>query len=84
MKIQHGLLAAFVCLMLTPLAEAGVKHAAHEVKDATVHAAKKTGGAARDAAHATGHAIKDVAHNIADKSREGYHATKRAVHKAVE
>jgi hypothetical protein len=67
--------------MLSPLASADVSHAAHHVKEATVRAVKKTGEVARDAAHGTAHAAKTVAHGVAAKTREGYHATRQALHK---
>lgn len=79
---KHRLLLAALCAsMLSPLASADVSHAAHHMKDATVRGVKKTGEVAREAAHGTAHAARTVAHDIAAKTREGYHAARRAVHK---
>ncbi|MDF3835440.1 hypothetical protein P3W85_21130 [Cupriavidus basilensis] len=81
MQNQKRILAALFALTLCPLARADVHEAAHDVKEATVHAAKRTGELARDAGHGIGQAAKAVAHDVASKAREGYYATKRAVHK---
>lgn len=83
-KFPKLLTAALFALMLSPLAEADVPQAAHDVKETTVHIAKKTGEVAKDAAHATAHAAKAVAHGVASTAREGYDATKQAVHRATE
>jgi hypothetical protein len=83
-KFQTLLLAASLSLTLSPLAEADVPQAAHEVKETTVHMARKTGEAAKDAGHATAHAAKVVAHGVANTAREGYYATRRAVHHSTQ
>lgn len=81
MKGHKLLFAALLASMLSPLAEANVAHAAHDVKVTTVHVTRKIGEGARDAAHGTARATKAAAHAIASKTREGYHATRRAVHR---
>jgi hypothetical protein len=83
-KFQKLLPVALFSLMLSPLAEADVPQVAHDVKETTVHIARKTGEVAKDAAHATAHAAKSVAHGVASTAREGYYATKQAVHRSTE
>jgi hypothetical protein len=83
-KFHPFLPVALFSLAFSTLAEADVPQAAHDVKVTTVHIAKKTGEAAKDAAHATAHAAKSVAHGVASTAREGYYATKQAVHRATE
>jgi hypothetical protein len=83
-KFRTLFLVAMLSLMLSPLAEADVPQAAHNVKETTVHIARKTGDVAKDAAHATAHAAKTVAHGVASTAREGYYATKQAVHRATD
>jgi hypothetical protein len=83
-KFHQLLPIAVFSLMLSPMAEADVPQAAHDVKETTVHIAKKTGEVAKDAAHATAHAAKSVAHGVASTAREGYYATKQAVHRATD
>jgi hypothetical protein len=83
MKGYKLLFAALVASTLSPLAEANVAHAAHDVKVTTVHIARKIGEGARDAAHGTAHAASAATHGFASKVREGYHATKRAVHRVT-
>jgi len=82
-KNHKLLLAIAFAALLSPLANADVAGAAHSVKETTVHAAKKTGEVAREAAHGTAHAAKTVAHGVANTARNGYRATKQAVHKVI-
>ncbi len=71
-------------MVLSPLTQADVPQVAHDVKDTTVQAVHKTGEVARNVGHATAHAAKAVGHGVASATREGYDATKHAVHKATE
>jgi hypothetical protein len=80
-KSRKFLLAALILAVLSPMAEADLAETTHDVKQATVNAARKTGQAAREAGHATARAAKTVGHDVANTARNGYQATKRAVHK---
>lgn len=81
MKIRKTLLAAVVLATVSQFAHADLHEIGHDIKTTTVDAGRKIGHAARGAGHATAQGAKAVGHGIANTTRNGYHAVKRAFHK---
>lgn len=70
---------AIVLAALSPLAHASLASDAHAFKEGVKTAGKKGGHAVRDAAIEVGHGAKAAGHAIADTTKQGWHATKKAV-----
>lgn len=79
MKNRKVLLAGLTLMLLSPLANADLAKAGHEVKESAVEAAKKTAQVGREIGHATAETAKAVGHAVADGARKGYHATRDAL-----
>ncbi|RWA54171.1 hypothetical protein AU476_10990 [Cupriavidus sp. UYMSc13B] len=59
--------------------DASVAEDARGFKNGVKSAGKQAGHAVRDGAHAVGRGAKAAGHAIADTTKQGYHATKKAV-----
>lgn len=79
MKNRSVLFAGLIFMLVSPLANADLAKAGHEVKESAVDAAKKTAQVGREIGHATAETARNVGHAVADGARKGYHATKQAV-----
>lgn len=79
MKARASIIAFVLVTLASPMAHASVAEGAREFKNDVKTAGKKTGHAVRDATHAIGRGAKAAGHAIADTTRQGYHATKKAV-----
>ncbi|MGE5469923.1 MAG: hypothetical protein ACM3X0_03890 [Bacteroidota bacterium] len=79
MKNLNILIAGFLLMLLSPLANADLAKAGHEIKETAVDVAHKTAQVGRKVGHATAETAKSVGHTVADGARKGYHATKEVV-----
>lgn len=81
MRTPRLLFAALLFLAVSSAAHADLHQASHRFKEDAKGAAMGIGHGARDAAHAVAHASKKVGHAVANSARNGYRATKAAIHK---
>ena len=79
MRKANTLIIAITLAAASPLAQASLSGDAHAFKENVKTAGKKGGHAVRDATFAIGRGTKAAAHGVADATKHGYHATKRAV-----
>lgn len=92
MKLRTTILTMSLAAMtaVSPLALASVSSDAHAFKEGVKEAGKKTGHAVADVARTIGHGAKeagitighgarDAGHAVADTTKRGYQATKRAI-----
>lgn len=79
MKNRNVLVAGVILMLLSPLANADLEKAGHEIKETAVDVAKKTAEVGREIGHATVETAKSVGHAVADGARKGYQATRQAV-----
>lgn len=83
MKNRSVSFAGLIFMLLSPLANADLAKAGHEVKETAVDVAKKTAQVGREIGHATADTAKSVGHAVADGARKGYQATREAVSNAT-
>ncbi|SCV00120.1 conserved exported hypothetical protein [Cupriavidus necator] len=79
MKARASIIAFVLVTLATPMAHAGVAEDARGFKNGVKSAGKQAGHAVRDGAHAIGRGAKAAGHAIADTTKQGYRATKKAV-----
>lgn len=80
MKTQKLLFVGLVLAVFHCAAHADLREATHHFKEDAKEGGRKIGHGAREAAHATADASKKAAHAVADTARNGYRATKNAIH----
>lgn len=78
MKTRTRALAVMLAAFM-PLAHASVASDARAFKEGVKSAGKQGGHAVRDAAIEVGHGAKAAGHAVADTTRRGWRATKKAV-----
>ncbi|CAG9167956.1 hypothetical protein LMG23992_00968 [Cupriavidus laharis] len=79
MRKAKTLMIAITLAAASPLAQASLSSDAHAFKDNVKAAGKQGGHAVRDATFAIGRGAKAAGHAVADATKQGFHATKRAI-----
>lgn len=79
MKARASIIAFVLVTLASPIAHASVADDARGFKNGVKSAGKQAGHAVRDGAHAVGRGAEAAGHAIADTTKQGYHATKKAV-----
>lgn len=79
MKNRSVVFAGLVSLLVSPLANADLAKAGHEIKETAVDVAHKAAQVGQEIGHATAETAKSVGHAVTENARKGYQAVRGAV-----
>ena len=82
MKPHHALILALALAPVLPAQAETLHHYFHVIGDEAAQVGHKIVKVGSDTGHAVVHAGKAVGHDVVSGAKQGYEASKRAVHKA--